>query len=88
MNDILKGKTSTGFNYEVDKRRLENYELLEAFTEMETNAFAIVKVINLLLGTEQSIKLKDHVRKDGLVDNKKIMSEIQEIVENSKDIKN
>lgn len=88
MNDILKGKTSTGFNYEVDKRRLENYELLEAFAEMETNAFAIVKVINLLLGTEQSIKLKDHVRKDGLVDNKKIMSEIQEIVENSKDIKN
>lgn len=88
MNDILKGKTSTGFNYEVDKRRLENYELLEAFAEMETDAFAIVKVINLLLGTEQSIKLKDHVRKDGLVDNKKIMSEIQEIVENSKDIKN
>lgn len=85
--DIIKGTTSTGFKYTIQKARLENYELLELLAEIDENPLVLPKVLKLLLGDEVE-KLKNHVRgKDGFVDTYKLMAEAQEILQGPKEIK-
>lgn len=77
-------KTKSGFEFKISKARLDNYELVEALGELETNPLKLPSVLNLLLG-DQVNKLKDHLRdKDGLVSTESIMNEVKEIFELSK----
>jgi len=47
------------------------------------------RVMNLLLGKEQAQKLKDHLRdEDGVVDTEQITSELKNIFESQKRLKN
>ena len=86
---MIKGKTKSGFSYELDKERLNNYELLEAIEELEENPLVLSRVVNLLLGKEQTKKLKDHIRnKDGIVPTEKMSEEITEIFQNQGETKN
>ena len=80
---MIKGKTKSGFSYELDKERLNNYELLEAIEELEENPLVLSRVVNLLLGKEQTKKLKDHLRtENGIVPTEKMSEEITEIFQN------
>lgn len=36
--EILKGKTTSGFEYEIPKKRLKNFELVEAIAEEENRS--------------------------------------------------
>lgn len=86
---MIKGKTKSGFSYELDKDRLNNYELLEAIEELEENPLVLSRVVNLLLGKDQTKKMKDHIRnKDGIVPTEKISEEITEIFQNQGETKN
>ena len=86
---MIKGKTSSGFEYEISKARLENYELIEALSEVDENPLLLPKTVNLLLGKDQTIKLKDHLRdSDGLVSSEKLSNEIMEIFQNQSETKN
>lgn len=59
----MRGTTSTGFEFDVDEKRLDDYELLEDLADMtDGKEGKIVSVINRLLGEEQKEKLKDHLR--------------------------
>lgn len=85
----LTGVTKTGFAYSVLEKNLKNYELVEVLGELESNPLALPKVLKLLLGKEQTDKLKDHVRdKDGIVDTEKISAELQDIFEAQARLKN
>ena len=47
---------------------------------MDTNPLALPRVLNLLLGKEQTQKLKDHVRdEDGIIDTEKVTLELEDI---------
>lgn len=82
---MIKGKTSTGFEFEIPEKRLNNYELMEALAEEEENPLAVVKIVNLLLGKSQAKRLKDHVRdEDGIVDSERLTEELKEIFEQQK----
>ena len=86
---MIKGKTKSGFSYELDKERLNNYELLEAIEELEENPLILSRVVNLLLGKEQTKKLKDHLRtENGIVPTEKMSEEITEIFQNQGETKN
>lgn len=86
---MIKGKTSSGFEYKLSKARLENYELIESLNEVEVNPLALPKTVNLLLGKEQSDKLKEHLRdEEGLISTEKLSNEIMEIFESQKETKN
>jgi hypothetical protein len=86
---MIKGKTKSGFSYELDKDRLNNYELLEAIGELEENPLVLSSVVNLLLGKEQTKKLKDHLRtENGIVPTEKMSEEITEIFQNQGETKN
>lgn len=85
---MLKGKTKTGFEFEIDSRVLDNYELLELLSEVEENPLVVTKVLSLLLG-EKKQELIDHVREeDGFVSSEKMMEEFEEIFKASDQVKN
>lgn len=86
---MIKGKTTSGFEYEISKARLENYELIEALSEVDENPLLLPKTVNLLLGKDQTIKLKDHLRDpEGLVSSEKLSNEIMDIFQSQKETKN
>lgn len=85
----LTGVTKSGFTYSVLEKNLKNYELVEVLGELGSNPLALPKVLTLLLGKEQTDKLKDHVRdKDGIVDMEKISDELRDIFEAQARLKN
>lgn len=86
---MIKGKTASGFDYEISKARLENYELIEALSEVDENPLLLPKTVNLLLGKEQANKLKDHLRdSENLVSTEKLSNEIMEIFQSQSEVKN
>lgn len=86
---MIKGKTKSGFEYEISKRRIENYELIEALSEVDVSPLLLPKTVNLLLGKEQAIKLKSHLRDaDGLISTDKLTDEIMDIFQGQKETKN
>ena len=86
---MIKGTTKSGFKYEIEKERLNNYELIETIVELDTNPLIITKTVDLLLGKEQTKRLKDHLRTEsGLVPLDKISDEVTEIFQNQSATKN
>lgn len=76
----LTGVTKSGFVYSILEKNIKNYELVEALGELDTNPLALPRVLNLLLGKEQTQKLKDHVRdEDGIIDTEKVTLELEDI---------
>ena len=85
----IEGKTKSGFEYEIPKENLDNYELVETLSEIEENPLLIVRTVDLLLGKEQKEKLKDHLRTEtGTVPTEKMSEEIMEIFNKQKETKN
>ena len=79
---MLKGTTKSGFKFDIEDKRLNNYELLEAISEVEESPLALPRVIKLLLGDSKAKALKNHVRDDeGFVSAEKLSAEIMEIFE-------
>ncbi len=84
---MITGTTSSGFTYQIDENVLQDYELLEAIAETETNPIMITRVVRLLLGDDID-KLKNHVRdENGRVSIEKMNVEITEIFEAQKKLK-
>ena len=84
---MITGTTSSGFTYQIDENVLQDYALLEAIAETETNPIMITRVVRLLLGDDID-KLKNHVRdENGRVSIEKMNVEITEIFEAQKKLK-
>jgi len=82
---MLKGKTESGFEFEVADAAMNNYELVEVLAEVDTNALLLPKLVNMLLGEDQKKRLMDHVRTDdGTVPIDAISAEIMEIFQSGK----
>ena len=60
---MVKGKTKTGFKYEVDGELLKDAEFMELFSKLYTGeAMFLFKMITKLLGDQQKEKLYEHCR--------------------------
>ena len=86
----MKGKTSSGFEYELNEEALDDYEILEDLCEMDAgNMSKMSSVMNRMIGAEQKERLKEHLRtENGRVPMSKMMIEIEEIFKNAKAGKN
>lgn len=86
----MKGKTSTGFEFEINLEVLDDWELFESFQEIEMGNFLyIVNIAKKILGDEQYNKLKNHVKeKDGKITGTAMNLEITEIMQSSQELKN
>ena len=77
---MLKGKTQSGFEFEVPDESLNNYDMIEVLADVDTNALLLPKLVKMLLGAEQAKRLTDHVRTEkGNVPLDAISVEIMEI---------
>ena len=86
---MISGETKSGFKFKISKARLENYELIESLSEVDENPLLLPKTVNLLLGKEQTGKLKDHLRdKDGLVPTDKLTGKRIDIFQSQAETKN
>lgn len=87
-NNTIKGVTTSGFKFEITKERLNNFELIEVFSEVDSNPLLLPKALNLLLGKEQKQRLYNHLRtSDDIVPIDLVGREIAEIF-NLSQIKN
>jgi len=86
---MLKGTTKTGFKFEIHDDKLNDYELFEVISEVDTNPFLLPKLVTMLLGEDQKKKLMNHLRtEDGRVPLDKIGEEIMEIFTSGRKLKN
>lgn len=59
----INGKTSSGFEFHIEEAALDDWEVLEAIVDINSGHYsAAVRVLKLLLGDEQTKKLKEHCR--------------------------
>ena len=78
---MLKGKTKSGFEFEIDEKMLDDMELMEAIVAADKNELMVPALVEKLLGTEQKQKLYDHIRtKKGNVPIKKTSEIVIEIM--------
>lgn len=78
---MVKGKTKSGFEFELDENVINNMELVDALADCASDdPFAISKTVKLLLGNELHRKLYDHLRTgDGRVPMEMVSMEVSEI---------
>lgn len=80
---MIKGKTSSGFEFTISKDVKNDYELIENLGELEDNPLILGKIVTQILGKEQTAQLKDHIRNEnGIVPTDKMTKEIIEIFQN------
>ena len=87
---MIKGTTETGFEFEIEDEILDDYELIEVLVDVDGGDMSLVpKMIDMLLGTDQKNKLKEHVRNTaGKVSAKAMMEEIAAIFKAKSELKN
>lgn len=80
---MKKGKTTSGFKYEVDENVLDDMELIDAMAASQgEDPTQITVVISKIFGDEQKKRLYDHVRtEDGRVPVADIANVIKEVIE-------
>lgn len=80
---MLKGKTATGFEYEVEDQILDDYEIVEMLGDLEDNPLVMPKLITKILGRDQLAELKEHLRdKNGVVSTTAMTKELESIFAN------
>ena len=88
METVITGKTKTGFEYEIDKKILNDYELLEEIDNIGKSPLIIIKLLKRLLKEEQLEKLKEHIRnEEGIVPIDKMEKELEDIFNGINEIK-
>lgn len=86
---MLKGKTKSGFEFEVTDDTLNDYQLLEILSEVDGNPLLVPKLVKVLLGEAQKKKLMEHLRTEkGNVPTEAVSTEIMEIFESGNKLKN
>lgn len=85
----MRGVTKSGFEWDVNAERLDDWEILEILSDMEDGKMlAAPKLLKKVLG-DKSRDLLDHCRKDdGTVPTQAVLDEVFEIIGSLKEGKN
>lgn len=85
MQVVLKD----GFSLEIDDKKLDDYELMEALTDIDKGKAArITDAVDILLGEEKS-RLFEHIRKEkGYVSMEVVRNALLEVIKGLKNGKN
>lgn len=73
-------RTSSGFEFELDPKRLDDMELIEALADLDKNPTGIPRVLRLILGDDGKDRLYEHCRDEsGRVPASRVGAELTEI---------
>ena len=91
---MIKGKTKSGFKYEVDERIKTDWRLVKAIADSQSNddgikLKAVSDMFSLVLGGNEEL-LMQHIanRNDGFVPMEQMNAEITEIIQSISNSKN
>lgn len=78
---MITGKTRTGFDFEVNEKRMDDAEFLEKFVDMQKGeGLELFEIIAVVLGKEQKAALYEHCRsEDGIVSMEVLGDEMADI---------
>lgn len=78
----FKGKTATGFEFEINKAAFDDMEIIEALAEADNgDPLAWLPIVNKLFDSDEKKRLYTHVRADdGRVPIEKVGAEIASIL--------
>ena len=86
---MIKGTTTSGFEFEIEKEALDDYELIEMIAELDDGKTSnLPKIYERLLGKEQKKALMEFLRKDGRVSFTEMSKAFFEIMNAIKEGKN
>lgn len=87
---MFKGKLENGFEFQIEESKLDDWELVEMFSDIENgNLFKIVDVFKKILGDEQYKNLKNHIKeKEGNISIDYMQKVIVEIMQSKQETKN
>ncbi len=86
---MIKGVTKSGFKYQIDEKILDDYEVLEALSEVDENPLKLPKAVKMILGNRQTENLKKYIKKNyGKVPLSVMEKELTDILSGNKTIKN
>lgn len=87
---MLKGKTKSGFAFEIQDERLNNMELLDALAELDAgDSTRISRVLKMLFSSEKKRALYEHLRTPvGTVPIEAVVAELEEIFASGQQAKN
>lgn len=89
---MLKGRTVTGFEFEIDENLVDDMRFIDALAEMDSGSLiAVSKVASLMFDAEQKQRLYNHLAElseDGRVHTEPFIKEIIEIFNYREDTKN
>lgn len=85
---MLEGKLENGFEFRIEDEVLDDYELLEVFSELDENPTRILKAAKILLEKEQFNELKKLCSVNGRCKSSLMIKSIHELFEKAKPVKN
>lgn len=87
---MMKGKTESGFEFQLDEKVMNNIELIEDLAAVDQGDITMLpKVLVTLLGAEKKKELYEHLRtEDGRVPIDLLVKEVDQIFKASKELKN
>lgn len=86
---MIKGKTKSGFEFEIDEEQLNDYRFLKEIARVEDNPLRFPFLLEKMLSDEQEERLLKHLEDDkGRVDPEKVMEEIKDIFQTTNELKN
>ena len=78
---VVKGKTKTGFEFELNTELIDDYEVLEMYEDIKETGLGVRKLLTRLISEEGYNRLKEHCRKkDGTIWAKRIGHEMNDIM--------
>lgn len=90
----MKGKTKSGFKFDVNEAMLDDWETVKAIADMDSGDASrsiqgIVKFVGMILGDDEKL-LVDHIRgkNNGACPREVMFEEVVEIINSVKEIKN
>lgn len=87
---MIKGKTSSGFEYEVDENTLDDWEFVEILSNIDKGLFyCVVDMAVKILGEDQYERLKSFIKeKEGKISIGAMEREIIDIFQSNTKTKN
>lgn len=86
----MKGKTSSGFEYEIEDAALDDWLFFKTLRKIDMGEEqCVVDLLPLLLKNGQDEQLENHLLKiEGKIKLSSMLREISDILESNKDLKN
>ena len=85
---MIKGKTTSGFEFEINEEQLNDYRFLKEVARVEDNPLRFPFLLEKMLSEEQEERLMKHLEdKEGRVDPDKVMEEVKDIFQSTNELK-